>query len=62
MARGRNSFTDGDVELLAYIFDCLLESKDPDIQTVQAHKSFQSLARKCLAMSQQIKDQKAAGK
>ncbi len=62
MARGRNSFTDGEVALLAYIFNCLLQSQDPDIRVVQKHKSFQSLARKCLAMKQQIKAQKAAGK
>ena len=60
--RGRNSFTDGEVQLLAYIFNCLLRSTEPSIRVVQGHTAFQSLARKCIAMKQQVAAQKAAAK
>jgi len=60
MSSKSQSFTEGEIELLAYICNCLLKSQEPSLRIVQSHKAFQPLARKCISMKQKLKAEKSA--
>ena len=52
--RASQSFTAGEIIILDYICRKLLQSDPPDIQTVQRHPEFPSVAQKVIRMRQRL--------